>query len=102
MTLVFLNKDKNAANRINSATARVQEHPKVPLLTEVRNVAGDAWEVSSVVLKGDAANGRAAVEYCLVLSTGSVCEGVRVCEAPFELIAECVHAVLDVERLLDE
>jgi hypothetical protein len=51
MTLVFLNKDKNAANKIISATARVQEHPKVTLLAEVRNVAGDAREVAGVVLE---------------------------------------------------
>jgi hypothetical protein len=100
MTLVFLNKDKNAANKINSATARVQEHPEVPLLAEVRDVAGNAQEVSSVVLEGDAANSGTPVKYCLVLSAGSVCESDGVLLAPLELIAEQVHAVLDVEQLL--
>jgi hypothetical protein len=65
-------------------------------------VAGRAATVSSVVLEGDAADGSAAVEYCLVLSAGSVCEGVRVLEAPLKLVAKCMHAILDVKRLLDK
>jgi hypothetical protein len=82
--------------------AHVQEYPKVTLLAEIRNVAGNAREVAGVVLEGDAANGGATVEYGLVLGTGSVCEGVRVLEAPLKLVAKCVHVVLDVEWLLDK
>jgi hypothetical protein len=81
---------------------RVQEHPEVPLLAEVRNVTGNAREVAGVVLEADVANGGATVEYHLVLSAWSVCEGVRVLEAPLELVTERVHAILNVERLLDE
>jgi hypothetical protein len=81
---------------------RVQKHPEVPLLAEVRDVAGDAREVSSVVLAADAANSGATVKYGFVLRAGSVSESMRVLEAPLELIAESVYLVLDVERLLDE
>jgi hypothetical protein len=102
MTLVFLNKDKNAANKSNSATVRVQEHPKVTLLAKVCNIVGDAQEVASVVLKTDAANSGAPMEYHFVLSTGSVGKGVCVLKTPLELIAKRVHAVLDVKRLLDK
>jgi hypothetical protein len=42
------------------------------------------------------------VEYGLVLGAGSVCEGNDVLLAPLKLIAKRVHAVLDVERLLDK
>jgi hypothetical protein len=41
--------------------AHVQEHPKVSLLAKVYNVAGNVWEVSSVVLKADVANSGAAM-----------------------------------------
>jgi hypothetical protein len=95
-------RDTRAANNTSSVTARIQKYPKVTLLAEVRNVTGNAREVAGVILEGNAANGGAAVEYGLVLSVGSVCEGVRVREAPLELVAEWVDAVLDVERLLDK
>jgi hypothetical protein len=42
------------------------------------------------------------MEYGLVLSAGTVSERVGVLETPLELVAECVHAVLNVERLLDK
>jgi hypothetical protein len=48
---VFLKRDTNAAINKSSATAHVQEDSKVALLTEIRNVAGDAQEVVRVVLK---------------------------------------------------
>jgi hypothetical protein len=102
MTRVLRNKVTNAANKNISATARVQEHTEVPLLREVRNVASDAREVPRVVLKQNAADGSATVEYGLVLGAGTVCEGVRVLEAPLKLIAESMYSVLDIERLLDE
>jgi hypothetical protein len=62
----------------------------------------DAWEVTHIVLKQDAANGGTPVEYRLVLSAGSVCKSNNILLAPLELIAECVYAVLDVVRLLDK
>jgi hypothetical protein len=42
------------------------------------------------------------MEYRLVLSTGSVCKSLHVLKAPLKLVAKCVHAVLDVKRLLDK
>jgi hypothetical protein len=102
MTHVLRKRDTRAANKNNSATTRVQEHAKVALLAKICNVAGNARKVARVVFKRDAANGGAPMEYRLVLSAGSVCESVRVLEAPLELVAKCVHAVLDVERLLDK
>jgi hypothetical protein len=95
-------RDTKAAINKNSATTRIQEHSEVALLREVRDVAGDAREVPRVVLERDAANGGAPVKYCFVLSAGTVSERVGVFETPLELVTKCVHAVLDVERLLDE
>jgi hypothetical protein len=96
------NRYTKAANKSNSATVRIQEYPKVTLLAEVCNVAGNAQEVASVVLKGDAANGSTTVKYGFVLSTGAVgkCNGIL--EAPLELVAKGVHTILDVKRLLDK
>jgi hypothetical protein len=102
ITRVLRKSDTKAAINKNSATTRVQEHAEVPLFAEVRNVAGDAREVSSVILEADAADSGATVKYRLVLSAGSVSESDDVLEAPLELIAECVYSVLDLQRLLDE
>jgi hypothetical protein len=100
-TCIRKSNTKAAINK-NSATARIQEHAEVPLLAEVHNVAGDAQEVLGVVLKADAANCGAPVEYCLILSAGSVSKSNNVLEAPLELVAKCVYLVLDLQRLLDK
>jgi hypothetical protein len=102
ITHVLQKRDTKAAINKNSATARVQEHSEVALLGEVCNVVGDAREVPRVILEQDAADSGAPVKYCFVLSAGTVSERVSVLETPLELVAECVHAVLNVERLLDE
>jgi hypothetical protein len=59
-------------------------------------------EVLRVVLEQDAADCGATVEYSLVLGAGSVSKHMHVLKAPLELVAKCVHAVLNIERVLDE
>jgi hypothetical protein len=102
ITRVFLKSDTKAAINKNSATPHVQEDAKISLIGQVSNVASNAREIPRVVLKRNATNSGATMKYGFVLSARSVGESVRVLEAPLELIAECVHAVLDVKRLLDK
>jgi hypothetical protein len=59
-------------------------------------------EIPRIVLERNAADSGATVKYGFVLSAGTVSERVGVLETPLELVAECVHAVLDVEWLLDK